>query len=167
MMKSTFLITLLLSLLLTNYAFATGGTSCAIDDSKIKITVNLANGHIFGAPLVANSTVQIKFKRRTVSGFSTYTFEKSGNLNEIPYWFNLNDELKLGAYAEPTQYANGNQVNGFVTLSAVIEAKWFSDESDEYGGYYAGVYTVTESRYLAPFGQKEQKFEGFIKCYTE
>jgi hypothetical protein len=166
-MRITPLIMMLVTLLFANSALATGGTSCQVDDSKLNLKVELTNGHIFGNPLVANSSIELTFKRRTVSGFSTYTFEKGLNVDEIPYWFNLHDELKLGAYAEPAEYPNGNQVNGFVTLSVVIEAKWFADESEEYDGHYVGTYTVIESRYLSNVGQKEQKIQGYITCFTE
>lgn len=155
---------ILAALLFSANAFATGGTYCSVDNADVKLEVNLTNGRYFGSPLVNPSTVEVEFKNSPLIGFTNYTFKKDQDNDEIPYWFNLSNELKLGAIAEPSTDADGNPIDAFISLSVVIDAKWVSELE---GGYYAGTYTVTQSSNSVGPGQIENKYEGYIKCEIE
>jgi len=156
------LLALALILAATNTAFATGGTHCEVDNKDVKISVNLVNGHGFGSPIVSNSSVDVTVKNGLVVGLAAHNFVKTHTTNEIPYWFNIGNELKLGAYAEPDTSDEG-PIDAFVSLAVVIEAKR-SLKSEE---TFVGKYTVIQNSNSPSAGEMEKKLSGKITCYVE
>ena len=151
------------SLLITQMTLATGGTYCLVNDDNISLEANLVNGRFFGNPVVAGEVaVQIK-KDSLVVGLTSYNFKKEEG--EIPYWFNLNDELKLGAYAEPSTDQAGNPIDAWVSMSVVLDTMYV--EGTDGPGFYIGKYTVTQSSYVSGPGHLTKSFEGSVKCEIE
>lgn len=152
-------------LTLSNVAFATGGTNCSVENDEIKINVNLTNGRIFGNPIVSGSTAEVRIKKNGLTvGIEEYTFKKSYEADEIPYWFNVGKELRLGAYAEPDTDSEGNPLDMYVSLSLVINAKqvrWADGRS------YKGTYTVTQVSSTPGTELSTKTFKGKIRCEGE
>ncbi len=140
--------------------FATGGTYCYVDNDEVMIEVSLTNGHMFGAPLVPNSNVNVVIKKSPlVVSLNEYTFDVAKN--EIPYWYNLGGKLNLGAFVEPTQIG-GLPVDAYIMLAVKIEAQ-YNENSRE----YEGIYTVTQKSNSIGPGAQEWNNKGFITCEAE
>ena len=160
-MKNLFLVALVMTL--SSTAFASGGTWCSVDNDDVKIDVNLANGTLFGSPIIANSSVAVEIKNSLVVGIANYTFKKTLQVDEIPYWFAIGDELKLGAYVEPETDDEGNPIDAFVTLAVVIDTKVKASDSS----IYEGTYRVIQTSNSQGPGYLEKELTGAIVCNVE
>lgn len=163
-MKNLFALALVFTF--SNTVLATGGTYCSVDNKDVKIEVSLTNGRIFGAPLVPGSTVEVTVKNGLKKGLSSHTFEKNEDNNEIPYWFNIGNDLKLGAYTEPQTDISGKPiVDAFISLAVVVDAKR-TKNTDE-GPEYSGTYRVIQLVITPDDGTMEKEFKGKITCFGE
>ncbi len=141
-------------------ALATGSTSCSVNNDEISLEINLTNGRLFGNPIVDGEvSVQIK-KNQLVVGVSAYDFDVK--IGEVPYWFNVDQDLKLGAYVEPQTDADGNPLDFWTSLSVVLDLKYAAGTDGH--GLYLGKYSITQSSNSVGPGSLTKTFEGAITC---
>lgn len=155
----------ILTLFIAGQVFASGGTYCAVDDQNVKLNVNLSNGHIKYPGINYGSTVSFKMKEKAAGilvGFDSYTFSKTREKgSDFPMWWSEGDELKLIAYAEPQEDAEGNPIDAFVTISLKIETKLKGDVT------YVGDYVLEQTAYVSGGRQFESSVRGKITCEVE
>lgn len=141
-------------------ALATGSTSCVVNNDEISLEVNLTNGRSFGNPIVGGEvSVQIK-KNQLAVGMAAYDFDSAKG--EVPYWFNIGDELKLGAYVEPEVDSEGEPLDFWTSMSVVLDLKYAAET--EGPGVYVGKYSITQASNSAGPGYLTKTFEGPIIC---
>lgn len=141
-------------------ALATGSTSCLVDNDEVSLEVNLINGNVFGNPII-NGVVSVKIKKNQLAvGVAAYDFEFSKG--EVPYWFNISDELKLGAYAEPEVDSSGNPLDFWTSMSVVLDL--YYAVGTEGPGLYVGKYSITQSSSSVGPGSLTKTFEGAVTC---
>ncbi|MFK8138464.1 MAG: hypothetical protein AB8E15_08900 [Bdellovibrionales bacterium] len=157
-MKS--IISIIALLFTSNLAFATGSTYCSVDNDEISLEVNLTNGRLFGSPVI-NGAVSVQIKKNAIAvGITDYEFKVTNG--EVPYWFNIGDDLKLGAYAEPETDSDGNPIDFWASISVVVDAKYVEGTGGP--SLFVGKYTVTQDSSSVGPGSLTKTFEGEITC---
>ena len=81
---------------------------------------------------------------------------------EVPYWFNVGNDLKLRAYVESETDFEGNPLDFWTSLSVILDLTYAA--GTEGPGLYVGKYSITQSSYSIGPGSLTKTFEGAITC---
>ncbi|MCJ8275761.1 MAG: hypothetical protein HRT44_11100 [Bdellovibrionales bacterium] len=125
---------LIISLFITQAAWATGGTYCQLKTSDIDLRISLVNGRVPGNPVVPGSGVEIKTKTNNI-----IMDEK-----DLVGWWSMGNELKMHF----VKFQTGNDTRD---TQLIVEAT-YSDVHETYLGMVS---------YEGPQGRKVQEI---ISC---